>query len=461
MKKKIKAPLVTNGLTDAILGAAAIQGAALSQLDTLRTSLRFALLSNDKIALSQGYVENGLIQSLVDVPVDDALRGGFDITTKQLDEDEIEELQATMEDEGDITVLGYGGKWTRLFGGGAIIIRTDQDPMKPLKDDELEQSSRIGFQDADLWELYSQNQLMAANETAILPKEMTHYHYNNTKVHKSRVMILQGRRAPSYIRQQLRGWGMSEVEHLIRSFNQYVKATNLTFEVLDEFKIDIYKIKNLNSNLMTPDGENLVKMRIALANFQKNYQNAIVMDSEDAYDQKELSFSGIAETMAGIRMQVASEIRIPLSKLFGIGSQGFSSGEDDLENYNAMVEGTIRPKLKRHLTRMVKIRCQQLHGLIPDDLRIKFKPLRMLSSEQEEAVKSTKFDRADRAYARGILTAKEFKETCNRDNLLGVKIEENDEVSLPEPSPDGGEGLPAVSQPKETKRKAPKAKEAE
>ena len=50
---------------------------------------------------------------------------------------------------------------------------------------------------------------------------------------------MKGLTAPSFLRPRLRGWGFSVVEKLVRSINQYIKATDLGFEVLDEFKLDV------------------------------------------------------------------------------------------------------------------------------------------------------------------------------------------------------------------------------
>lgn len=234
---------------------------------------------------------------------------------------------------------------------------------------------------------------------------------------------MTGVTAPSFIRPRLRGWGFSVVEHLVRSINQYLKANNLTFEVLDEFKIDIFKIKNLTDTLLSATGNQQVSQRIKLANWQKNYQHAMIMDGEDDYLQKQLSFAGLADVMKEIRMQIASDMRMPLTKLFGISAAGFNSGEDDIENYNAMVESEVRNKSKYDILRVIEIKCQKWFGFIPTDLSIEFKPLRMLSSVDEEQVKTAKFTRLMQAKQLGEISTFEFRDACNRDKLLGIQLD--------------------------------------
>ncbi len=450
-----------NSLTDVIMGDTN-QGVQLSQTDTLFKNNRWYLVSNMRQLLSEIYVEIGLIQTIVDIPVDDGLRGGMTFKSQQIDEDELKLLQNKMDRENDVGIAGFGEKWNRLFGGGGIVIITDQDPSTPLDITALHNTDKLEFRDVDMWELFWSRQNTSDYAASIDSADVLdpeYYDYYGVQLHNSRVIKLTGLRPPSFVRPRLRGWGVSIVETLVRSINQYLKATDLGFEVLDEFKLDVYLLKNLVSTLLQPNGTNKVKERVQLANFQKNFQHAIVLDSEDQYQQKQLSFAGLAEAMAGIRMQVASDMRMPMSKLFGTGSSGFSSGEDDIENYNCMVESQVRGKLKWVILRMGELRCQQIFGYIPDDLEGEFKPLRTLSSEQEENVKSQQFNRLQAAKTAGDVTPKEYREAINKANLLPIKLDTagvDDEL----PDPDTIEAAKTTVAPKSTlvPKPAPEAK---
>lgn len=430
MAKKKTAKKVNNGLTEAILGFNPNSlGPQVQQVDTLFKNNRWYMISNMRQLLSQIYVEHGLVQTIVDVPVDDGLRGGVEVKTKQLSEDEIDLLLTEMEREEDLRIVGQALKWNRLFGGAGVVIITDQDPSTPLNLAAITEDSPLEFRAVDMWELFWSKQNTSDYSAVIDSNEfqdVEFYDYYGKKLHKSRVLKMKGLTAPSFIRPRLRGWGFSVVETLARSINQYLKSTELLFEVIDEFKIDVYKIKNLTNTLLQPSGTQKIQNRIQLANQQKNFQNAIVMDGEDDYVAKELTFGGIAETMAGIRMQIASDMRMPLTKIFGISAAGFSSGEDDIENYNAMVESQVRQKSKFDILRLVEIRCQKLFGYVPDDLKIEFKPLRILSAEQEENVKTQKFNRVLAAKTAGEIDSFEFREACNRGNLLEIKLDTDD-----------------------------------
>jgi phage-related protein (TIGR01555 family) len=422
----------------------------LSNVNTIFKNLRWYLISNFRQLLSEAYVELGLVQTIVDVPVDDAFRGGLEIVSKQLDEDEIDELITSLERYEDFVAAATACKWTRLFGGGAIIVITDQDPETPLDLDAIDKNTPLEFRAADMWELYFDMENTEGEGPRLDgDREAEFFSYYGVQVHKSRVLQLVGLTAPSFIRPRLRGWGVSVTERLVRSVNQYLKHADLSFEVMDEFKLDVFKIKNLTTSLMSPAGEDQIRRRVQMTNWQKNYQNAIVMDKEDEFDHKQLSFSGLAEAQQGIRIQVASDMRMPLTKLFGVSASGFNSGEDDIEVYNSMVESDVRAKIKWPLLRMMEIKCQKLFGMVPTDLRISFKSLRILGAEQEENVKTLKFNRLLSAKSAGEITRFEFREGCNKDKLLSITLDNaGDQLNPDDPDvaaiTEGGENEDAL-----------------
>lgn len=430
---------LANGLNDLVCtlggigGGMGQTGTQVSQTDTMFVNLRWYLVSNNRQLLSQTYVEHGIVQTLVDQPVDDAFRAGFVIKTDQLDPQEIEQLMIEAEKVRAIDALMQGSKWARLYGGGAVLIITEQDPREPLNVDDIGEDSLIEFRGVDLWELYwdNINTGVVSSIVAAPDNDEQYYSYYGHKVHYSRVLRIEGKEAPSFVRPRLRGWGMSELERLVRSLNQYLKNQDLVFELLDEAKVDVFKIKGFNSSLLTKDGTTRIANRTMMANMLKNFQSALTMDAEDDYEQKQLAFGGLAEILLQIRQGIAADLKMPMTKLFGISSAGFNSGEDDLENYNAMVEGEVRRKVKFHLVELLKIVAQRKFGLWIDDLTIDWEPLRVMSAEQEEKIKTEKFNRVMSSFTAGLADAKEAKQSINTDDLVAVELDESRDALPP------------------------------
>lgn len=401
-----------------------VGGSQLSQVDTLFKNNRWYLISNMRQILSELYVEHGIIQTLVDQPIDDAFRKGVIFNSDQLSEDEIEDLKNYIKKNNVLQIIGQAMKWTRLYGGGGLIVVTEQDPMSPLS--PLKQKDSLSFKSADMWELFysSENPIGGYDDISPFHEDSEHnFNFYGIRINASRVLIARGKEAPSFIKPRLRGWGMSVVERVVRALNSYLKNNDVVFELLDEAKVDVFKMKGFNSALATKAGTARIEKSVQETNQLKNFHKAIVMDLEDEYEQKQMSFSGLGEMLDQIRQEIASALKMPISKIFGVSSTGFNSGEDDIEVYNAMLESEVRTPAEPIILSAVRLVCEHLFGYAPDDLTIEFHPLRVLSAEQEENVKNLKYNRYSGLLAQGLFTDKEFAEQCKKEELYSVATE--------------------------------------
>jgi uncharacterized protein len=419
------APADLNSMLGGIFDGVSYGTDILSMPYGLGGSNQYNPLTLNRILLSYSYMTHGPIQTMIDQPVEDAFRGGIDVKSEELDEDDRKLLKRTMEDCGDITAIKDVMRWCKLFGGSGLIINTNQDPAKELNSKIITENDPLSFIAADRWELT----LAYMWDTDV----ECPYNYYGQPLHKTRVIKVLGKEAPSFIRRRLQGWGFSEIERTIRPINQYVKEEDLIYQLLDEAKIDVYKIKGFNASLLSNASGNALKSRFQLANLFKNFHSAITMDIEDDYQQKQLTFAGLAEMMKMIQVNIAAAIRMPMTKLFGLSASGFNSGEDDIENYNALVESEVRAKAKEVLMQVIPLRCQQIFGFVPEDLEVEFKPLRVLSAEQEENVKTQKFNRISALYSQGMFDGQEYDEELRTNNLISIETKVGKGVREPEP----------------------------
>jgi len=100
---------------------------------------------------------------------------------------------------------------------------------------------------------------------------------------------------------------------------------------------------------MNAEGTNNITKQVQLVNQLKSYLNAFVMDKEDEFDQKTMTFAGLSDMHEQNRMAIAADLKMPITKLWGVSAAGFNSGEDDIENYNSMLESEIRVKSRQNL----------------------------------------------------------------------------------------------------------------
>ena len=218
------------------LGTAPIQSA-----NPMFYNNRYYMITNMRTLLNEMYIEHGIIQTMIDQPIEDGFRGGFKIISSELSNDEIIELEKKIEETEAVEKLIEALKWNRLFGGAGLIINVaGEDPRDDFDIEAVGEGREIEFYSADRWEL--------ANNPYILTPTLTpngqrvkdvNFNYYGIEINPSRVLILRGKPAPSLKRLQLQGWGMSELERLVSPMNKLLKNQNVIYELLDEAKLDV------------------------------------------------------------------------------------------------------------------------------------------------------------------------------------------------------------------------------
>ena len=415
--KQQRVNTVTNGLNNVIDTKYTNYGEIISNAD-------FLLLSTKPQTLTNTYKNNSFAQIAVDLPVQDAFRnGGFTLDSQTLSPDELLELTDFMDDKGDKSTLKDVARWGRLFGGGALVASVGSEAVQKteLNIDTLHKKD-VDFLATDRWQCSPLGASIFNAENFLL-QDLAHKQ-DSLIVHKSRLKVFIPKVEPYYLRTQLNGWGASIFEDIIPSLSQYIKANNVILELLDEAKIDILKIFGLSDILMSSEGESKIKQRLRIFAEQKNFQSLGAMDSKDDYIQKQLNFGSLDQMVEKIMLLICSSLRIPYSKVFGRGASGFSSGEDDLENYNGMVMSTIREPITPILKWMLDIRCAQLFGRTVDDLVINWKPLRVLPETDEQNIKTQKINSLIQLCQLGVMTKKQVAEQLTTDKIILFKPEE-------------------------------------
>ena len=380
------------------------------------------------------YINYGLVQVLIDQPVDDAFRGGIKIKSNELDDDDLTAVYNYINNNEILKSIKQLAKWTRLFGGGGMVINTDGNANDELDINSINKDSRLEFYPADLWELSIRNVPIYGEVKpyedlkAVGSAEDTFYFYGHS-LNSTRVIKTSNKQAPSFLRPILRGWGMSEVERAVRELNTYLKNSTLIFELLDEAKVDVMKIDGFNDSMaFNSDSASLMMtQRVKTALAIKNFQSALIMDKNDDFEQKQLSFGGLSDMAVENRIGIASCLRMPITKIFGISNAGFNSGEDEIENYNSMIESEIRGEFDKPIIEIVKLICKKVLDFIPSDLEIEYKPLRILKSTEEQEVKDRQLRRLLDLYDRGLITSNQLEEQLNMADIMPNSIKTSDE----------------------------------
>lgn len=393
--KTIKSNTVNNGLTEALGLQCDPYGNIKDStvLSKLFNSNAQMLLTYDWIALTNAYNKNSFLQTAVRQKVEDAFRNdGLIIDSKTLDTDELEKLRNALDENGDIQAIIDVACWGRLYGGACLIANTNQDPSRPLNKNALK-GQPLKFLATNRWQCSCLGTNPYTADTFTFSDNIDKLGVKGNvgdvvNIDSSRVGIFTGVSVPYLTRAMLQGWGASIFEGILDPIEHLLGAFGVTLELLSEAKIDIFKISDLAATLLSPNGEALIRKRLAIATANKNYKGSLAMDVNDDYQQKQITFSGIPQLIEQLMYIFCGYLRYPMSKLFGTGSSGFSSGEDDLENYNGTVDSDIRVPIRPLVHWVVNLRCLQLFGRELPDFRPRWKPLKVLSEKEQAEINS-------------------------------------------------------------------------
>jgi len=368
---------------------------------TLKRSIHQGLITHDYHTLSHIYIGSGLIATAIENPINDAFSKGFEIKSEHLGSDDIKQIMNLIDEKELVEKIKEAMTWQSLFGGGGLIVaREYNDATQRIF--ELEKGEDFDLFPVNRWQLNFNP--MGINPAAGIDVDNADFFwFANEMINAKNVILLKGKKAPFIISQTLNGWGLSDVEKMINDLNIYTKTRDVLFEILDESKIDVYKIDGFLEAIMG-NREAAILRRIEFQNRMKSHKNALVMDIKDNYDNKSNTFSGLSEVSHENRIDIAAALRQPVVKLFGTSPSGFTSGEEEFGQYYQMVDSGARKIAARVLKKVVALCANSLLGFCPS-FTIEFPPFKAKNEKEEEDIVTTKIANAAQLFQLGAITS--------------------------------------------------------
>ena len=378
------------------------------------------------------YTFNGLARRIISLPSDDALRKGFDVKAngEKVDEATEKRLKSKLEDLDVKKQFGIALNWDRLFGGAAILIIADdggtlEDPLNMARLRKIERLEVFAPEDVTFTDAMLYEDPTSADYGKPQFYNIIGLWGNSFMVHESRLLLFFGGNISNYYRRMRNGWGSTVFESVKAELLHYTGGNDLAFMALSRLSQGVLQLANMNELLMNDQGEEAVQKRLHLIDMARHLMNTIAIDTEDTYEQKTLTLSGIKEVLSEFQRAICSATGIPATLLFGRSPDGMSAtGESDLENYYNLVEKIQEQTLRKPLSRFINIlgECSDYGINLPNEWYLKFESL-WNESEKEEA--ETKKLRADAKMARAnaintltqaqILDISEARATLEKD----------------------------------------------
>jgi phage-related protein (TIGR01555 family) len=365
----------------------------MSGMGTTADKRTAAFYAFNPITLEQAeaaYRTSWLVRKIVDVPPFDMTREWRDW---QADGSDIEAIEA---EEKRLQLSAKCQRaliLARLYGGGALILGTaDQDQTQPLNPESLRKGGLLYVHVMSRQQLgEGQPRTDPTDPWFGQPDHFTINGSNGSQVrlHPSRVVAFIGQRAPEGAFYQSASWFWGDP--IMQSIGEAVKNADTAqagfASLIDEAKIDIMKVKDLSSLMATDEGERRLTTRLTATSTAKSVFRTLMLDSEDEWEQRQVTWAGIPDIMSAFLNVVAGAADIPVTRLLGQSPKGLqSTGDGEERDYHSMVKARQAELLGPALDRIDELLIRSALGAKPDDVYYEFAPLDALSEKDAATV---------------------------------------------------------------------------
>lgn len=355
------------------------------------------------------FTGNGLAQRIISIPAEDAIRAGWKIDLhggedtqekKQFYKEAKRKLLSLCEDLCLNDTMSLALSWDRLFGGAAVLMLADDGGTleDPLNEDALRRIERLEvFNPIDIsyTGAYLYNDPFDPNYGKPQWYNIIGKWGNSFLVHESRLLLFYGQPITNERRRMRNGWGGSVIEQANDELSRLGSTFDFALMACGRLSQSILKFSGLMNKMMSDAGEEEVMRRLHVIDMGRHLLNTIAIDTSEAYEQHQISVSGLKEVIEEMEIAVSAATGIPMTILFGRSPAGMSAtGKSDFEAYYNMVgriqERILRPQLSR-LVYLISL-CKDYEITLPESWEIEFEPLWNPSEKEEAETKKLKAD---------------------------------------------------------------------
>ena len=338
--------------------------------------------------LSAMYRTSWLARKIVDIIPLDATRQW---RKWQADKDQISLIEATEHRLGLRVKVKDAITKARLFGGAGIYIGTrDIDPSKPL------QPERMG-KDGLLYLAVIPRQQLSVSEIETdpisprygLPKMYQVAGAGTTQfIHPSRLVIFIGNPLPDNTLADgaQYGWGDSVLQSTLDAVRNSDSSVANVASMIFEAKVDVVKIPGFMEQINEKAYKTRLYERLQLAAIAKGVNGMLVLDSEEEYETKQLSFGNLPELLDRFLQIVSGAADIPATRLLGQSPAGLSStGESDTRNHYDRIRAVQELDIGPAMQLLDECLIRSALGNRPEDVFYEWASLWQSTPEQRAA----------------------------------------------------------------------------
>lgn len=399
-----------------------------------------ALGLNDKFRKNQPVIDlaryemGGLSAKVIDLPADLAISRGVEIVG-----DKNNALLYELERLEFLPHAANAVRWSRLFGGAAIVLITDDGLLnEPLNVDRMTKISEL--------RVFGLDQISPTAKRYLNPKKANlgqyeSYHVSTAlnaqiEVHESRMIFVSGDALPERLKDGIH-WKGRSVANVFEKVSLYENGLRMSNEILKRKQQPVHRMKGLSTAIQN-GLEQVIRQRVTFVEQGRNSLNAVVVDSDDEYSIINADLGGVVDILDELKVAISADVSIPVSVLFGQSAKGLNAtGDNDFEGLYDLCESIQQNKIKPAAEKLLEIIIKQKHikNLANNDWKISFPSLKTPTDQEAANVEKIKAETENAKAKRfidlvdiGAMSANEVREQYRDElGLKGVIDDEDQE----------------------------------
>jgi uncharacterized protein len=390
---------------------------------------KYQLPHNELIAMFNG---SDLAKKIVQKPVKEMFRRGYDIKADDVDADEQKELETKLADLRLNYIFCQTKIWGRLFGGALILMGAvdGQTVDQPLNEDNITSFEFLNAVDRRyVWVQSYYNDPMSPkygmperylvtnmiSGAGFAPSSQTKPGESIMVIHETRVIRFDGNETDDLTRQQLAGWTFSVLQTVYDTLKKFEHAFDSCGALMSDASQAVFKMQGLIDAITSGNVQD-IQSRMSLVDMSRSSIKAVLLDagngtpgSGESFNREPTSFAGLSDLLNVWMARLAAAADMPRTELFGESPGGLgSNGDGETRKWYDMIaslqKDELGPLLKRVINLISKAGDSPISNAKDVDWEIDFKPL-WEPTDKEEAEYRLSVAQADAIYlTNGVIT---------------------------------------------------------
>lgn len=278
------------------------------------------------------YFQCALARRIVDRMPDDAVKEGFDF--EGLSSLQLRRAASAIEDLDVIGTIVEAAKQARLYGGALIVplLRetlqgdrvqgsANERPLDPRTVREL-----MGFEIVPSVDAYPDGLDGRQGSRAWTDPEYYRL-WGEVRIHRSRVIRLNGLRVPARVARRNRGWSYSVLEPVWESLRRLGTVRGYMESLAHNISVSVLKVGGLGKKILGgPDGKAKAMAAVRELQMQADNLHWLALDRDDSFDMSNRPMQGLKDLDERAVEALVMDTNYPREILTGQTLSGLNSG---------------------------------------------------------------------------------------------------------------------------------------